>query len=166
MLADALAGTRTALSDARRAIAALRARPLEDLGLARAVRAAAEASAASAGLTLDLSVPAWIEGLDSETEHAIYRIATEALANVVRHARARKLTVRLEESGSRISLVVADDGCGFDPASVSVDTGFGLSGMRERSSLIGGELSIESASGRGAKVRLVARRANDTRPDL
>ncbi len=166
MLADALAGTRTALSEARRAIAALRARPLEDLGLAQAVRAAAETTAASAGLALDLRVTASLEGLDSETEHAVYRIATEALANIARHAEARHLTLRLEESGPCINLLVADDGRGFDPATTCEDNRFGLYGMQERARLIGGELGIESAPGKGAAVRLIVRRENDTRPDL
>src|SRR6266571_2921868 len=81
MLTDALDATRTALGEARRAIAALRASPLEDLGLARALRALAESQAARAGLALELEVPGSLEGLDSEVEHAVYRIAAEALAN-------------------------------------------------------------------------------------
>ena len=166
MLADALAGTRTALSEARRAIAALRARPLEDLGLARAVRELAESTAARAGLALDLRVPASLDGLDGETEHALYRIAAEALANVARHAQARRLTVRLERSGGCINLLVADDGRGFDPATAADDKRFGLYGMQERARLIGGELGIESAPGKGAAVRLTVRRENDTRPDM
>jgi signal transduction histidine kinase len=166
MLADALAGTRTALSDARRAIAALRARPLEDLGLARAVRELAKSTATRAGLELDLRVPASLDGLDRETEHALYRIAAEALANVARHAEARRLTVRLEESGGCINLLVADDGRGFDPATAADDKRFGLYGMQERARSIGGELGIESAPGKGATVRLTVRRENDTRPDM
>ncbi len=166
MLADALAGTRTALSESRRAIAALRARPLEDLGLSRAVRELAESTAARAGLALDLRVPASLDGLDGETEHALYRIAAEALANVARHAQARRLTVRLERSAGCINLLVADDGRGFDPATAADDKRFGLYGMQERARLIGGELGIESAPGKGAAVRLIVRRENDTRPDM
>ncbi len=78
MLAEALVTTRTALGEARRAIVALRASPLEDLGLAGAIRQLAESAATSAGLALDLQVPAAFDGLDSETEHAFYRIAAES----------------------------------------------------------------------------------------
>ncbi len=166
MLSDALTGTRTALSEARRAIAALRARPLEDLGLARAVRELAKSTAARAGLALDLRVPASLDGLDGETEHALYRIAAEALANVARHAEARRLTVRLEQSGGCISLLVADDGRGFDPATVRDDKRFGLYGMQERARLIGSELGVESTHGKGTTVGLTVRRGSDTRPDL
>jgi signal transduction histidine kinase len=166
MLAEALAGTRTALGEARRAIAALRARPLEELGLARAVRDAAESTACQAGLLLDLHVPSSLEGLSKDTEHAIYRIAAEALANVARHARARRLTVQLEQSKLDASLTIADDGRGFDPAAACGEQCFGLSGMHERAGLIGGELVLESAPGKGTTVRLTLRRHDDTRPDL
>ena len=166
MLADALADTRTALSEARRAIAALRARPLEDLGLARAVRELAKSTASGAGLALDLRVPDSLDGLDGETEHALYRIAAEALANVARHAEARRLTVRLEQSGGCISLLVADDGRGFDPATVRDDKRFGLYGMQERARLIGSELGVESTHGKGTTVGLTVWRGSDTRPDM
>ncbi len=154
------------MSEARRAIAALRARPLEDLGLARAVRELAKSTASGAGLALDLRVPDSLDGLDGETEHALYRIAAEALANVARHAEARRLTVRLERSGGCISLFVADDGRGFDPATVRDDKRFGLYGMQERARLIGSELGVESTPGKGTTVGLTVRRGSDTRPDM
>jgi len=158
MLTDALDATRTALGEARRAIAALRASPLEDLGLARALRALAESQAARAGLALELDVSGSLEGLDSEVEHAVYRIAAEALANAVRHAQARRLTVRLEHAGSRLRLLLADDGRGFDPAAAAGDGRFGLEGMRERARIIDATLEIESAAGKGTTVRLTVER--------
>jgi signal transduction histidine kinase len=154
MLADALEATRTALGEARRAIGALRASPLEDLGLGRAVRALAESQAARAGLAQDLEVPASLEGLDIDVEHAVYRIATEALTNVVRHAQARRVSVKLEQAGSGVRLLIADDGRGFDPAAAADDGRFGLYGMRERARIIGAALEIESAAGKGSTLRL------------
>jgi signal transduction histidine kinase len=115
---------------------------------------------------LDLRVPTSLDGLDTETEHALYRIAAEALANVARHAQARRLAVRLEESGTGIILLVADDGRGFDPAGACDDQRFGLYGMQERSRLIGGEFGVESTPGKGTTVRLTVRRKNDTRSDM
>ncbi len=158
MLTEALAATRTALQEARRAIGALRASQLENLGLARAVRELAEATAARTGLQLDLHTPETLDGLSPEAEQALYRIAAEAVANVARHAEARRLTIRLEASDPHVRLLVQDDGRGFDPATAS-DTGrFGLYGMRERARIIGGELEIVSAPGRGTAVRLTVRR--------
>jgi len=154
MLADALAATRTALGEARRAIGALRASPLEDLGLARAVEALARSEAARGALELDLQVPASLEGLDTDKEHGLYRIAAEALANVVRHAQARRVSVKLEQAGSRVHLQVDDDGRGFDPAARTHDGCFGLYGMQERARIIGAALEIESAPGKGSTVRL------------
>ena len=154
------------MSEARRAIAALRARPLEELGLARAVRDAAESTAAQAGLALELHVPACLDGLSTETEHAVYRIAVEAIANVARHAQAARLTVSFEESAANVSLLVADDGRGFDLATASDDQRFGLYGMQERARLIGGELVVETIAGQGTAVRLMLRRKNDTRPGM
>jgi len=166
MLTDALATTRTALNESRRAIGALRASPLEDMGLAQALRHMAESTATRAGLELDLDVPATLEGLDSETEHAVYRIATEAIANVVRHAEAQHLIFKIDDDGHAVRLTVADDGRGFDTARPTDDGHFGLYGMHERARLIGAELNVDSAAGKGTTLRLTVRRKHDTRPDL
>jgi len=166
MLTDALATTRTALSESRRAIAALRASPLEDMGLAQAVRHMAESTAAHAGLELTLDIPAALEGLDSETEHAVYRIASEAVANVVSHAEARQLTVIIEDRGKSVQLIVSDDGRGFDATRPADDGHFGIYGMHERARLIGAELDVASAPAAGTTVRLTVWRKHDTRPDM
>jgi signal transduction histidine kinase len=149
LLTEALEATREALGEARRAIGALRASPLQDLGLARAVRALAESEATRGGFTLDERIEE-IGTSSGEVEHAIYRIAAEALTNIVRHAQARRVTVRLEPA----RLLVADDGRGFDPAAPLDDGRFGLYGMRERARMIGANLTIESAPGRGTTVQL------------
>ena len=165
-LSAALDTTREALADARRAIADLRARPLDDLGLLQALRELARSSAGRAGLELELELAAEARGLGAATEQAVYRVAGEALANVAQHARARRVAVRFSWSERGASLVVADDGCGFDPAA-AVDGGrFGLLGMRERAQAAGGALEVESAPGSGTTVRLTLRRRDDPRPDL
>jgi signal transduction histidine kinase len=158
MLTDALATTRTALREARRAIAALRASPVEDLGLATAVRELARSTATRAGLQLDLHVSDGLDRLTPEAEHALYRVAAEALANAVRHAAASRLTVRLEDAGGSVNLLVADDGRGFDPATTPAGDRFGLDGMLERARAIGGELGVEAGPGTGTAVRLTLRR--------
>jgi signal transduction histidine kinase len=165
-LGGALDTTRTALHEARRAIGALRASPLEDLGLATALRDLAVATAARASLELDVRVPAQLDGLAPDTEQGIYRIAAEALANVARHAEARRIEVHVETQGSCVRLVVRDDGRGFDPAAAENARGFGRQGMCERAQAIGADLQVESAPGQGTAVRLAVRRSDDTRPDL
>lgn len=161
MLSDALMATRTALSESRRAIKALRARPLEDMGLAPALRQLAQSTATQAGLELDLDLPTTIEGLNLEAEHAIYRIAAEALANVARHANAQRLVFRITDDGQSIELTVVDDGRGFDPArSTDAEGHFGLYGMHERARMIGAQMRIESAADKGTTLRLGVRRKN------
>ena len=154
MLERSLAATREGLTEARRAIHALRAAPLEDLGLALAIRNLAESVAARADLSLDLQAPDQIGSLAPAVEQAVYRIAGEALTNVAQHADARHLTVWLGRVGGRLMLTVSDDGCGFDATALSLDGHYGLKGMRERAEMIGGELEIESQPGQGTIVRL------------
>jgi signal transduction histidine kinase len=91
--------------------------------------------------------------LTSEIETALYRIGQEALNNVGKHAQATHATVLLDRSAGRVSLIVEDDGIGFDVAQqLSVRQGFGVTGMRERALLLGGEFDIESTPGKGTTV--------------
>ena len=154
MLEQSLEATRNGLGEARRAIHALRAAPLEDLGLALAIRHLAESVAVRAGLALDLQGLGQINDLGPQVEQAVYRIANETLTNVARHAGARTLIVRLYQASGRLTLTVSDDGCGFDAATPPPDGQYGLRGMRERAEMIGGALEIESRPGGGTTVRL------------
>jgi signal transduction histidine kinase len=84
----------------------------------------------------------------------VFRCAQEVLNNVVKHARATRVDVVLEAAADYVTLIVEDNGAGFDPAEVGEADGFGLIGMRERAALSGGDLQIESARGSGTMVRL------------
>jgi NarL family two-component system sensor histidine kinase LiaS len=86
-----------------------------------------------------------------EVERALYRLAHEALANVSKHAQAKQVEITLVCTGSAITMEVADDGRGFDPASAA-GKGLGLRSMRERIEALDGELTVESAPGRGTRV--------------
>jgi signal transduction histidine kinase len=94
---------------------------------------------------------------NAEIETACYRIVQEALNNVTKHARATDVHVKLSQSGSILNLVIRDDGVGFDVSSAqeraSAGSSFGVLGMRERASLVGGTLTIESAEGQGTEIR-------------
>ncbi len=93
------------------------------------------------------------EQLPAAAEVTFYRIAQEALNNVLKHAHASQVNVILETREQLTTLVVEDDGIGFDLAETETgDRGLGLAGMRERAALIGGSLEIESMPGHGTTI--------------
>ncbi|PYQ79276.1 MAG: PAS sensor protein, partial [Acidobacteria bacterium] len=99
------------------------------------------------------ATPSTGERFTSEVETMLYRLAQEALNNIVKHARAECADVVLERSAEYLSLIVEDNGVGFDLSSVgSIGGGVGLLGMRERAALVGADLQIESTPGRGTTV--------------
>lgn len=153
MLGKSLTATRSGLQETRRALKSLRASPLDDLGLSKALRQMAIETAARANLDLKLSLPEHLPTLTMAVEQCIYRVAQEATANVAHHANARTMLVELTFNGA-IRLRVGDDGIGFDPQRVAATSHFGLSGMRERAELIGGELTITSLPGAGTVIQL------------
>lgn len=154
LLEQSLSATRNGLTETRRALQALRASPLEALGLSLAIRTLAESLATRTGLTLDLGVPDELDNLSPPVEQCIYRIAQESLANVDRHANARRFSVRLEQANRHLILIVADDGQGFAPDKVNPENHLGLKGMKERAEVIGGNMTIESEPGKGTTISL------------
>jgi signal transduction histidine kinase len=154
MLRKCLHITRQGLKESRRAIHALRASPLEELGLAQAITHLAEGAAEKANLQLDLQIPDRPLTLPPEIEQAVYRVAEEALRNVVRHASAQTLTVRLEECDQQTIFGIEDDGVGFEQGASRGAGRYGLQGMQERAHGIGAHLDIDSQPGRGTFVQL------------
>ncbi|NCP86941.1 MAG: hypothetical protein CO094_00070 [Anaerolineae bacterium CG_4_9_14_3_um_filter_57_17] len=152
-LEKSLDATRLGTDETRRALKALRASALEDLGLEIALRRAAESAAARYALGLDLSLQNPLPALSPDVEQTIYRVAIEAIENIVSHARAKNFSLRLTSDG-QTTLVIQDDGQGFDLKSDPSTGHFGLVGMRERAELAGGKLTVASAQGQGAKVTL------------
>jgi two-component system, NarL family, sensor kinase len=142
-----------ALVEARAAIYHLRPSVLDDLGLVPSLRALA-AGQLDDDVRLDLRLDDAVV-LPPHHELALYRIAQEALANVRRHARAGRVTVTLRDAPDHVELLVSDDGVGFaepEAWSASPRTSFGLAGIAERASLIGGRLTIRSAPGKGTAL--------------
>jgi len=160
MLEEADETARRGLTEARRALQALRASPLRDLGLVLALREMAEAAAERAGAALKLELPAQTADLASPAvEQGVYRIAQETLENIVRHAEADSILVRLSQNDNRLVLTIEDDGRGIaetDLAASETDSRdhLGIRGMRERANLIGGALQISSRSEYGTSVTL------------
>ena len=155
MLEDSLQTARTGLTESRHAIQALRASPLEDLGLIQAIRNLAESAAGRSGATLNLEVPACLEKLSPDVEQCIFRVAQEALENIVRHAEAKSIIVQLAQEVHGLTMVIADDGQGFDPVQVDAQKHLGLKGLRERVGLFGGNLQINSRPGQGTTITLM-----------
>jgi len=134
----------------------LRPAALDDVGLADTLRKFVQEWAAHYGITVDFHTA----GLDGQRlppviETNLYRIAQEAMNNVYKHARASHLDLILERRGSQVVLILEDDGVGFDAAKATEDVDgkeLGLSGMRERATLVGGTLDIETTPGKGTTV--------------
>ena len=130
---------------------------LDDLGLEPALRWYADRQVRRTGLAIHLDTALADCRLPAEVETACFRVAQEALTNVARHARARRVWIELQQRGAAVELAVRDDGAGFDPKAVrkraAEGAGFGLLGMQERVELLGGEFTIESFPGRGTSIR-------------
>jgi signal transduction histidine kinase len=124
------------------------------LGLVPAIRALAEEASAKAGLALELNLDDAVRCLSSEAEHSLYRVAQEAIANVLKHASASTLSVSLTGEADKTVLSIKDDGAGFKPGNDSESGHFGLVGMRERVEALGGAFHINSSPGAGTEVRV------------
>ncbi len=155
LLDQSLEATRSGLQETRRAIKALRASPLDDLGLIRAIQALADAAALRGRLSVKASLPGCDLVLSPDVEQCVYRIAQEGVENVIHHANARSLVIQLDENRPDVCLLIQDDGIGFDPQVSQTSGHFGLANMRERAALAGGELSIHSQPGQGTTLQLV-----------
>jgi signal transduction histidine kinase len=148
---------RAAASEVRSLVFELRPTGLDDDGLAPALAKHLELVGRAHGLDVSMTVPGRaVDRLPPGTEAQLFRIAQEALTNVVRHASARSATVSLVAGDGSVTLTVSDDGDGFDPAARSVRSRrLGLTSMRERAAALGGRLTIESAPGEGTTVTAV-----------
>lgn len=153
MLQSALQSASTGLDEARRAVRAIRAKPLETLGLPRAIQKLAKDASERGRLGLLLDIEYDINGLRDDMEQAIYRVAGEAIANTLQHARANNLAVALKRNNGNICLTVSDDGRGFRVDQVQGND-MGLQGMRMRAEKLGGRLDIRSTPPNGALVEL------------
>jgi signal transduction histidine kinase len=133
---------------------ALRASPLEELGLILAIRDMAELAAEQAGFQLELSLPATMDNVDPDIEQCIYRVAQEALQNVTRHANAQQVKLMLSRRSGTLELLVEDDGDGFEIDASQEGDHFGLRGMLERARLVSGTLIDDSAARQGTRILL------------
>jgi signal transduction histidine kinase len=138
------------LRDVRRLAVELRPKALDDFGLVPAIERLTEAFQEQTGIQVDFESRLG-DRLPSELETSLYRIVQEGLTNVVKHARARHVSVLLTRKDSSVAVVIEDDGRGFSPESAGAE-GLGLMGMRERLALVDGTLAVESSPGSGTTL--------------
>jgi len=144
---------RDALAETRALIFELRPSSLDQDGLVKALRTHVAAVQGRIGLPVVIEADD-VGRLPHDVEDALYRIAQEGLHNVVKHANARQVTIRLESRPPNVRLTVEDDGAGFDSAAVPGGH-LGLAGMRARAEKVGGTLSVASRKGRGTTIEAV-----------
>lgn len=164
------------LEDVHRLIFDLRPSVLDDLGLAAGLRWYAENRLQPGDIRVRVTVAGDEKRLPTEVETALFRIGQEAISNAARHARAANVLARLDFQDSRVVLEVEDDGVGFDVATVTESAaprpGWGILGIQERATLLGGTPEIVSERGSGTRVKVTIpleeesdSDAKDSRPD-
>jgi len=161
MLDHSLKTTRSGLDETRRVLKALRAGPLEALGLKQALANLTEEASLRKSIPISYNCPDQLPVLPLEVEQNIYRITQEGLENILRHANASAAEVKLAASNGNLELVIQDNGSGFDPDHVKGEDRFGLQGLKERAAAIGGNLIVQSKPGEGTLIRFTWESFND-----
>jgi signal transduction histidine kinase len=152
-IASAIEHVTTEIANLRALITELRPAALDQLGLLPALSSLLQRTASTTGLEVesDLRLADDNARLSPELETTVYRLVQEALTNVVKHARAHRVTVCVHEEAGSLDVLVADDGRGLQGGAAG--DGFGLVGMRERVELAGGELTVGGGEAGGTAVR-------------
>jgi two-component system sensor histidine kinase DegS len=156
-LSDLREQVRAVLKDTRMLIFGLRPMALDDLGLAPTIKRLLDVMRERTGVLSDVHISGQEQRFDPSIEIGIFRVVQEALTNIEKHAQASSVRVRLDFRQQTISVLIEDDGSGFDTSVSAGAEHFGLTGMKERISLIGGEIKISSHPGRGTKVYIHVR---------
>jgi signal transduction histidine kinase len=153
-IVDSIAVVDAALHQVRTAAFDLRPAILDDLGLGAALRALCRQVARRSGMTVSCRAATRGARFPAEVEITCFRVAQEAITNIVRHAGARHVSVRLRHlrRAGTLVLEVSDDGVGFDPENCDSSSCLGIAGMAERAVLVGGEVEVRSGVGKGTAV--------------
>ena len=153
LLDTAISGLNDAIGDIRNFILDLRPRRFSgelSQGLARLVRE----FQANTMIPVTITVAQKLDDLPTTSARAVFLTTQESLANVARHARAKNVTLTLVRSDSAVTLVINDDGQGFDPHDNSRQVGHGLANMDARAEALSGSFKLRSAPGQGTTVTL------------
>jgi two-component system, NarL family, sensor histidine kinase UhpB len=150
LLSHAQDTARESLEEVRRIARSLRPEALDDLGLASALRVLAERVEEQSPVRVETRIDAWLPRLDADEELVVYRVAQEALTNVVRHSGARRADLELTSVDERVRLLVRDDGHGLGGAA----EGSGIRGMRERAAHVRADLRVADRGRDGVELVL------------
>jgi signal transduction histidine kinase len=136
----------------RRIIGRLSPLVLQELGLISAIRKEAKDLAKTAGVQSRVAISDGVGRLDPVIETAIYRVVQESLHNVAKHAQAQNVNIQMEREGETLRLVIEDDGIGIRAVTNPLRPSFGMAGMQERVSTLGGQMKVVSRKGVGTKI--------------
>ena len=146
---------RSTLAEIRKIIFDLRPMALDDLGLVPTIRGVLDVFREQYGLFTEIALMGKEKRLEPHIEIGMFRVVQEALNNVVKHAQASTVRVRIEFAATSVTVLVEDDGKGFEPADEEIPAGhYGIMGMRERMQLLEGKLTIKSTPRRGTRVMI------------
>lgn len=137
----------------RRVVEELRPSLLDHFGLPTALRAHVESACSKAGLECDVALDETVESLPRATAIALFRVVEEGLDNIVRHANAKHVRIKLLNEGASHVIRLSDDGLGLDLSDPSRSR-HGLAGMRHRIEALGGEFTIESGAQQGTTLTI------------
>ncbi len=138
----------------RRIIGRLSPLVLQELGLIAAIRKEAKDLAKTTGVKARVAVAEDVGRLAPESEAALYRVVQEALHNVAKHAQAKTATIQMSREDSVVRLYIEDDGQGMTKPAGFTGRSFGLAGMRERISMLGGSVKVSSSKGEGTRIEV------------
>lgn len=154
-LEDCLTLVDDAIQTVREMSQLLRPTVLDDFGLEAALRVLTDNFALRTGIKVDYSSNVDGQRFSDETETAFFRIAQEAMTNIARHSGATAVSIALKSSGRELSLVIEDNGKGYDPSVRRPDSaGLGLAGMRTRARGCGGDLIVQTGQGKGVRIEV------------
>jgi PAS domain S-box-containing protein len=131
----------------------LRPSELDDLGLVSALRLLCKDCGDRTGIAIDLETNVADTLGDKDMETAVYRMVQEGLCNIEKHSHATRTSIKLDERGPQVILIIKDNGLGFDSGEAS-NKGMGLISIQERVSLLGGNVTVKSEKGRGTEIRI------------
>ena len=146
--------SRRGLDETRRALNDLRVRHLEDLGLVTALKKLLQDTASRGNYATSVFISEPLPIISERKEEAIYRIAQEALENIIRHAEAKTIQLKLQYENQNLILEVSDDGSGFDQKLIKNNERMGIKGMRERAAEAGGSFFMETKLNQGTTIQV------------
>jgi len=153
LLKEVLQKSSEARGRLREILSLLRPGILDDLGIREAIEQYVSEFISRTGISVDLLLSCSSKEIPSEAATALYRILQEALNNVSRHAGASMVAISLSAKENRILLSIRDNGAGFDRS--SLEKSLGITGMKERALLLGGDFQLDSSPGKGTEIRVV-----------